>query len=61
MEWLKARLREQGTHTGIVFIALLLLAARMNGIAPSAVTAEVVELTTAIGALSALAKGALKG
>lgn len=61
MKTLIEKLREQGTHSGIILLVVVLLIARLNGVAPSAITEEVAEMATAIATLSALAKGFLKG
>lgn len=56
LEVVKARLREQGTLTGIVLLAVLLLLLRLAGLDLDVLNAEATKLVGAIGAAAAAAK-----
>ena len=56
MSYLLARLREQGTHTGVAPLTAIVLLAYIAGIDLSNLTDSAMGIATALGALAAAAK-----
>ena len=59
MNYILARLREPGRHTGIALLAALLLLAQLNGLDLAQLTESVTGIATLLGTLAAAAKVAL--
>lgn len=59
MNYLLARLREQGTHTGVALLATIVLLAHIAGIDLRHLADSAVGIATALGALAAAAKTVL--
>lgn len=59
MTYLLARLREQGTHTGVALLAAIVLLAHIAGIDLRHLADSAVGIATALGALAAAAKTVL--
>jgi len=57
--YLLARLREQGTHTGVALLAAIILLAHIAGIDLRHFADSTVGIATALGALAAAAKTVL--
>jgi len=58
--WIKERLAEQGTLSGLALLGIMALAARAAGIDLGAVGAEIAGLAASLGALAAAAKTVLR-
>ena len=56
MTYLLARLREQGTHTGVALLAAIILLAQLSGIDLRNLADSAAGIATALGALAAAAK-----
>jgi len=56
MSYLLARLREQGTHTGVALLTAIVLLAYIAGIDLNNLTDSAMGIATALGALAASAK-----
>ncbi len=59
MTYILARLREQGTHTGLALLAAILLLAQLVGVDLTQLATSASGLATLIGTLAAAAKIAL--
>lgn len=59
MTYLLARLREQGTHTGVALLAAIILLAHIAGIDLRHLADSTVGIAAALGALAAAAKTVL--
>ncbi len=59
MTYLLARLREQGTHTGVALLVSILLLAQVAGIDLHNLADSALGIATALGALAAAAKTVL--
>ncbi|MGG5819638.1 hypothetical protein [Falsiroseomonas sp. HW251] len=59
MTYLLARLREQGTHSGVALLAAIILLAHIAGVDLQNLADSVVGVATALGALAAAAKAVL--
>lgn len=56
MNYLLARLREQGTHTGVALLSIIVLLAHAAGINVHHVAESAAGIAAALGALAATAK-----
>lgn len=59
MTYLLARLREQGTHTGVALFSAIILLAQIAGIDLRNLADSALGIATALGALAAAAKTVL--
>ena len=59
MTYLLARLREQGTHTGVALFSAIILLAQIAGIDMRNLADSALGIATALGALAAAAKTVL--
>lgn len=59
MTYLLARLREQGTHTGVALLSAIILLAQIAGIDLRNLADSAIGVATALGALAAAAKTVL--